>query len=139
MFQCLTVDAELESSFIGSATPITDVFPGENCFATAPMQAIPPLFQQLNEAELLTDFEQAISDRVLAVNQQLARISGPLPQLERIYKNTEQLRSEPEQPIPSFSGRLGEVWQRNILFACFALMFILVGFDLMGLLVLHIH
>src|SRR5438132_9883230 len=48
---------------------------GDALYATTPMPAFRPVFQQPNEEELYTSFEEAISDRVLAVNRRLSHLS----------------------------------------------------------------
>ena len=163
--QCLTADSQLIShSFDTSACGIDDTSSDtsqlEDGFATMPeMPAIStiPTYQSLNEEELHTSFEQAISDRVLIVNKQLSRKSDTFahtytyaqyiqPQLasESLHHSTLMVHRVPipvqEQPqVTLFSLLLGNIWQRSLIFVCMALMFMLIGFDLMGLLVLHVH
>src|SRR5437763_2521500 len=50
----------------------------EDMHATTPMVVVPRTYLRLNEEELHTSFEEAISDRVLAVNKQLRRLSGTM-------------------------------------------------------------
>jgi hypothetical protein len=106
--------------------------------------------QQLpDEEELHTSFEQAISDRLIGVNRQLSLISGPLTDPERAHLlvtrqlNQSSLMPNIEAAAPSVAHAstkgLGSAWQRSLIMVSLALMFLLVGFDLMGLLVLHAH
>ena len=103
-------------------------------FATTPVIAVHPAlaYQQPNEEELHTSFEQAISDRVVAINKQLSRISGPLI-------NSQAMRSVKRQNNFLNSTFLSQAQRQCILYLSLAMMFLLVGFDLMGLLMLYKH
>jgi len=48
---------------------------GDSLFVTTPMPAFRPLFQQSDEEEVYTSFEEAMSEQVLAVNRQLSHLS----------------------------------------------------------------
>src|SRR5438128_6155741 len=117
----------------------------EDCFATMPEM---PAYQQPNEEELHTSFEAAISNRACLLNRQLSLKSGHLtytnvqPTTEPLHPSNTLAKSIdiPELPQVTLSSSYGgNVWQRMIVFACAALMFMLLGFDMMGLLVLHAH
>jgi hypothetical protein len=113
-----------------TATPAPQDF-----FATAPMQAIwrEPDWQR--EEEAYTSFEAAISNRVLALKERHIgtyvetgksdRVSPVMPRLVRgaftFWHGICSRRS----------------WKRGVLLFGAALMFMLIGFDLMGLLVLY--
>src|SRR5271157_2828295 len=56
----------------------TETATPEDMYATTPLAVVCPTYAQPNEEELHTSFEEAISDRVLAVNRQLRRLSIPL-------------------------------------------------------------
>ncbi len=117
-------------------------------FATMPEM---PAYQQSNEEELYTSFEAAISNRACLLNRQLSLKSGPLTYSGAQYAQptTEPYSNAfvksidiPELPQPQVrfsSSYSSNAWQRTIVFACAALMFMLLGFDMMGLLVLHAH
>jgi hypothetical protein len=109
----------------------------EDCYATAPIPVFKPLFQQPNEAELHTSFEEAISDRVLSVNRQLSRLSGPHSNVQQVQSQTGRASEKHQQP--QISALLQSPWQQSLLLISVALMLVLLGFDLMGLLVLHVH
>jgi hypothetical protein len=122
----------------------------EDRFATMPEV---PAYQQPNEEELHTSFEAAISNRACLLNRQLSLKSGPLtysgaqyvqPTTEPLADSNSFVKSidipELQPPQVMFSSCYsGSAWQRTIVFACAALMFMLLGFDMMGLLVLHAH
>jgi hypothetical protein len=101
------------------------------------MPAFRPVFQQPNEEELYTSFEEAISDRALAVNRRLSHLSKAHRSVRQSVSHVESGRSSRE------SGgalvRVGNAWQSGVLLMSIALMLVLLGFDLMGLLVLHMH
>jgi hypothetical protein len=101
-------------------------------FVTEPIIAVETVYQQLAEEELHTLFEQAISDRLLAISMRLKRISGPLNAPQRVETATmlpgTQRRTRLSLP--------GKVWRRYLMLSSVALMLMLTGFDLMGMLVL---
>jgi hypothetical protein len=123
---------ELDSS---SATIDTATL--EDMYQTTPMGVVQPISQHPDEEELHTSFEEAISDRVLVVNRQLSRLSGT--HISNLY-----VRSQTSAPVkqdglavrPTLPGRAR---QRGMLFVALAFMLVLVGFDLMGLLVLYLR
>ncbi len=110
---------------------------GDSLYVTTPMLAFRPVFQQPDEEELYTSFEEAISDRVLAVNRQLSHLS-------RVHRSVRQSVSHVECGRSSRKSggalaRVGKAWQSGVRLISIALMLVLLGFDLMGLLVLHVH
>lgn len=131
----------------------TDDLSVEDNYATTPMVAIQPLYEYPDEEEFYASFEKAISDRLLAVQERLSRISTPMLSTQEVQCDThpyESPRTETLQPVcapmPLVVSRgesrlslFGIDWQRVVIFACFTLMCILIGFDLMGLLVLHMR
>ncbi len=126
---CRTTEQEID---------ICDAPARENNYETAPMRVVLPLFQQPNEEALHTSFEEAISDRQIALHARLQHLptsplSGPLAPY-----NTEPLASVAPALI-SQRQRLPLHIQRSFRQVCMAVMFSLVGFDVMGLLVLHTH
>src|SRR5450631_597824 len=126
-----------------------------NVYATEPMTAIKKLaYQQPDEEELHTSFEEAISDRLLALHSRLSRLSNPTLAVQDAERNTDAVLStttsirnttNPKNvaQIVDALDRLENishptiVWKRTTIFACSATMFLLLGFDLMGFLVLH--
>ena len=131
---CVTTDAELDICGVPSA---------QEDFATVTMQAIRPENTASDEEELHVSFEEAISGRIVAlginrVGSTLA-ITGPLQNTEvrHILSTLNPLEVElhkNEQKI-----LVNKNWLRAINYVCMALMFMLIGFDLMGLLILHMH
>jgi hypothetical protein len=122
----------------------------EDRFVTEPITAVEPAYRQLNEEELHTLFEQAISDRVVAVSTRLKRISSSLNDCKPVSPETTSQRlyqvpeTAPSNWLPDSQERtraisLGSLWQRTIIAASLALILLLTGFDLMGVLVLHMR
>lgn len=118
----------------------------EDSYATAPIVAIQPFYQRLDEEELYTSFEEAISDRLVALRGRLDRIST-----QQLQYNTDPVVSFPTackipeevMPLPALPhsavGPLFNEWQQVVMFVSLALMCMMIGFDLMGLLVLHMR
>ena len=109
----------------------------DDMYATAPLVTMPPTYTQPDEEELHTSFEEAISDRVLAVNKQLKRLSIPLtdslPVLAPPYASIKPLSLRERYGILKYATR-------QVMFSmAIAFMLIMVGFDLMGLLVLNMR
>jgi hypothetical protein len=107
----------------------------EDMYATTPLAVVRPTYVQPNEEELHTSFEEAISDRVLAVNRQLRRLSIPLTGCLSVQSPTctpvKQQSLLARLTHPGYASRLA------MLCVTIAFMLVMVGFDLMGLLVLH--
>ena len=152
--ECLTADANVtkDADVIGATITedlIADTSMMEDWFATMPAISVVSSQQLPDEEELHTSFEQAISERLISVNRQLSLISGPLTDPERAHLlvtrqlNQPSLTANIEAGAPSVAHAStkgpGSVWQRSLLLVSLALLFLLVGFDLMGLLVLHAH
>jgi NH3-dependent NAD+ synthetase len=129
---CSSTDTELDIRRITANMPAP-----EDMYATAPMALLRPAYRQPSEEELHTSFEEAISDRVLAVNRQLQRLSGTLNSTRQVQPQTSSWLKK--QVLALHSSSFEKAWPKGILFAALALMLLMVGFDLMGLLVLHMH
>jgi hypothetical protein len=146
--QCLTTDAELNFRGFNTDAYVNESSLVEDRFATMPVLTVNPLTQPLSEEELHTSFEQAISDRLMIVNQRLSLTSGPLtytyPQRSQVHTeplgNTKAMKSAVYPPVPIQQHHTvltkGD-WRRLLAYGCLALMFTLIGFDLMGVLMLH--
>jgi hypothetical protein len=119
---------------------ITDI---AGAYDTVPTPVVKPPFQQPNEEALHTSFEEAISDRLIALHTGLDRISQRLPSapphdIRPVLLQNAQASGAQQGQTTKLSLHV-TVQQRITIFACFALMFLLSGFDLMGVLVLHMH
>lgn len=141
-----------------TAQPVGTVVVGGDRFATQPgLAAVPapaPTYRPFNEEELHTSFEHAISDRVLAVNRMLTlqgerRITTGLlssqmmplmpSALLQVAPVVAQVVRDKQPRKKSLSLLSSNRWLRGITYSSFALMLMLVGFDLMGMLVLFNH
>ena len=118
-------------------------------FATEPLTAVKPAEQQSSEEELHRLFEQAMSDRVQAISACLHRVSGPLTPRPHTALDGRCTGSVEVVPSPEplrqrggaelWSSLLSNPWQRVIILASLALLLLMSGFDLMGVLVLRMH
>ena len=122
--------AEFDEKFVQDV--ITNI---KSAYATVPTAVVKPAFQRADEEELHTSFEEAISDRLLALHPRLDRISQSLPSAH----DNETVQCQSVQVQQQGLSLNVNMQQRITIFTCFALMFMLTGFDLMGMLVLHMH
>ena len=154
---CLSADATLKANAVSTGTTMTEGLIDrssmiEDWFATTPALLAAPSSILADEEELHTSFEQAISDRLIAVNKRLSLISGPLTNSQQIHaqitrplhqtylpdnEDNDMPSPRPAACAPANSPAIS--WQRSILLGGLALMLLLVGFDIMGLLVLLAH
>ena len=131
---CRVTDAAMNECLSEAGVVHTNAAPDEELYTTAPMAVVQPV--DSSEEELHTLFELAISSRLLAMREQMDRISGPLPHY------TQQRRYETDMlPVVDARPKKTLVFhnpcQRTILFGSLGLMLTMLGFDLMGLLVLY--
>ena len=149
---CISTDTTFDEELFQNEAATT-----ENIYATEPIPAIKkPVYHQPDEEELHTSFEEAISGRLLALHNRLSRLSNPDLDVQHAERNTDAVVSSsistrnttaahqaaqimPAQESVKAVSRLAASWRRATLFACSATIFMLLGFDLMGLLMLHVH
>jgi hypothetical protein len=131
-------------------TTVDDGFATMPSLAAVPAPAPVPTYRPFDEEELHTSFEQAISDRVLAVKRMLQlhshahAVSGLLEQhtapLARPTPASQREQTvvfeQPRKSQKSLALLPNKPWLRGLTYASLALLFMLVGFDLMGMLVL---
>lgn len=127
-FHPAETDLDIFRNTTDSATP-------EDMYATTPMLVVRPTYSQPNEEELHTSFEEAISDRVLAVNRQLRHLLIPLTDCLPVQSPT--YTPVRRQSLLARIVRPGYMSRQTMLCVAIAFMLVMVGFDLMGLLVLH--
>jgi hypothetical protein len=126
---CRTTDAVLNEYVLASDKMNMNVEHFDESYATAPMAVVRPA--SFGEEELHTLFESAISSRLLAMREQMDRISGPLPYTQSRSYDTDVLPVVTKRPFVFHRS-----WQRTLLYTSLALMLTMIGFDVMGLLVL---
>ena len=107
----------------------------QDLFATTPMKAMWREFDWQREEEAYTSFEAAISNRVLALKERHISEYMGTGASGSIASALHTLASTATTIWHKVCPR--RVWRRGLLLAGLALMFMLVGFDLMGLLVLY--
>lgn len=123
---CTSTDAALNDYRVQTHT-----FMVEESYETAPIALTKIAYQPLNEEELHLSFEEAIDSRVVALQARLSRL-----------RCTDSLQGSgsPSTNISLSQGTsrawLSHGWKRGILFCGLALIFTLIGFNLMGLLIL---
>ena len=105
----------------------------EDIYSTTPLM-MRSIYRQPNEEELHSSFEEAISDRVLALNKQFRHLSFPLT--DSLSKQSPVSSVVRRQRLPAYFAFLRHTSRRAILFIAMAFMLVMIGFDLMGLLVL---
>jgi hypothetical protein len=123
-------ETELDIRCITTETAAT-----EDRYSTTPLKNMRSIYRQSNEEELHSSFEEAISDRALVLNRHLRRASIPFTDNVSIQSPLSSVVK-----MPSLSARLtsiGQASRQAMLRIAIAFMLIMVGFDLMGLLVLH--
>ena len=112
----------------------TETTGSEDIYSTTPLIAIRSIYRQSNEDELHSSFEEAISDRVYALNKQLRCLNVPLidnlPVQSSMYPHVELLAK------PTKFTLLSPGIRQVMLLISMAFMLIMVGFDVMGLLIL---
>ena len=126
-----------------------DVSVVDDRFATEPMTAVKPAEQQVSEEELHRFFEQAMSDRMQAISACFKRVSGPLTRQPYTIGDGQYAGSVEGMPSTKplklsggagmWSSLLSNPWQRGITLVSLALLLLMSGFDLMGVLVLHMR
>jgi hypothetical protein len=112
----------------------TETAASDDLYSTTPLIVMRTLYRQPNEDELHSSFEEAISDRVIALNMQLRHLSIPLiddVSMRSSMRPLVKLQSKPTH----FTLLTPAVW-KVILLITIAFMLIMIGFDLMGLLIL---
>src|SRR5215467_9204189 len=105
---CSSTETELDIRRITADMPAP-----EDMYATAPMALLQPAYRQSDE-ELYTSFEEAISDRVLAVNRQLQRLSGTLTSTRQVQPQTSSWLKK--QVLALRSSSFEKAWPQGILF-----------------------
>jgi len=109
----------------------TETTASEDIYSTTPLIVMRSIYRQSNEDELHSAFEEAISDRVFALNKRL-RVSliDNVPVQSSMYPHVKL----PGNPIHFTLLRSGAL--QVMLLITIAFMLIMVGFDVMGLLIL---
>jgi hypothetical protein len=107
----------------------------QDLFATSPMKAMGLEFDWQRAEEAYTSFEAAISNRVLALKERHINIYRETGKGDRVSPVMPRLLRGAFTLWHDICSRRN--WKRGVLLFGAALMFTLIGFDLMGLLVLY--
>ena len=116
-------------------------------FATEPVTAVQVADEYVSEEELYMLFEQAMSDRLFAFGARLSRSSESLTTPSEMADQKARATSGESFPSPmplklgagTWRTMMSNGWQRALTQVSLALMLVMLGFDLMGLLVLLMH
>lgn len=159
VISCLLPEPELNTYGTAMTTavtvsPLAGTVMVEDRFATMPAlkaisAPITATYRPFDEEELHTSFEQAISERVLAVKRMLNLQSNKksvtsTPMLPHAAPLGSATMQQDVQEVVKFVQPCGKTlallhantWLRSLTYASFVLMLMLIGFDLMGILVL---
>ncbi len=117
----------------------------EDHYATMPLGIVLPKQLPVDEEVLYTSFEEALSDRLIALNDHWnyrsdCQLTGI--QQEPSYATNPSLVAQSHtdtEPLAVQSHQITRIWPRWMIFGCLELMRLMIGFDLMGLLILHIR
>jgi len=105
----------------------------EDIYSTTPLM-MRSIYRQPNEDELHSSFEEAISDRVFALNKQLRHLS--VSPIENVSAYSSMRAIVKLQSYPTRLSVLISSSRQVMLHIAIAFMLMMIGFDLMGLLVL---
>lgn len=120
--------------------PERNTAPLGGAYATAPMAAVLPVDQPSSEEELHSSFEEAISGRLVAINNRLDRLSSTShPVMASTRISALQLSVVSGSLCVVQPPVLRRPWRKIVIGVALACICVAVGFDLMGLLVLHLH
>lgn len=111
-------------------------------FATEPQIAVRSAERRVDEEELHRLFELAIGDRIRTTGLQFkhVRASGPVTGVSgRFVRSTAAVPLRQRTDTGVWSLLFGQKLRRTLILASLALCLLLSGFDLMGLLVLHMR
>jgi len=112
----------------------TETTASEDIYSTTPLIVMRSIYRQSNEDELHSAFEEAISDRVFALNKRLSHLSVPLIDTVSVQSAMYPHVELPAKPAHFIMIRPGA--RQVMLLITIAFILIMVGFDVMGLLIL---
>ncbi|HEU5229011.1 MAG TPA: hypothetical protein VFU49_14430 [Ktedonobacteraceae bacterium] len=131
---CVATALELNQYGVQTDIPVVG-----NSYMTEPMPVVTLPAPPINEEEVYSSFEEALSERQQAQQWKLHLLSNS--SLQAVC-NTDALAQHNVTSTQTnvtnaffFKGS----WRRGLIFVSMALILILTGFDLMGLLILHTH
>ncbi|GCF06521.1 hypothetical protein [Dictyobacter arantiisoli] len=133
---CINTDTALDI-----CPPVTAT---DDRYATQPMGIVLPKPLPINEEALHASFDEALSERIMAEHSHLSDLTLRTVQSRPLYKTEPLIQAQtgPQTEPLSYlfeNSSPRQRWQQWIIFFGLALMFVLIGFDIMGLLVLHMR
>lgn len=132
---CIATDLELKQYGVQTDIPVM-----VDSYMTQPMPVMTLPCELVDEEEVYSAFEEALSERQRALQWKSRLLSNASLHAVR---NTDPLAQQSvtfaRTNVSTDTSASNRGWQRGLIFASLALIFILAGFDLMGLLVLHMH
>jgi hypothetical protein len=109
----------------------------EDRYATVPLKIVPPKRSTIDDDVLHASFDAALSERLTALNKRWNSLSStPAYTTESLFNAQPAIEAKSRIACAAQSVY---AWSRQIIYGCLALIFLLIGFDLMGLLVLNTH
>ena len=117
----------------------TDTPAPQDLFATAPIKVMRLEFDWQREEEAYTSFEAAISNRVLALKGRHIGMKVEAGTQESGNVTSTRERFASMAVTTWYKVHSARVWQRGLLLVGAALLLLLAGFDLMGMLVLYVR
>lgn len=105
-----------------------------NSYATVPMAVVRPVTPSLDEEEFHSSFEFALRERSNTLDVGFHDLDGlPISEQRLTCKHGQMYYAQPMARLLVCMS----VWQRYVVYLGLVLSLLLVGFDIMGLLVLH--
>lgn len=111
----------------------------EDRYATVPLSIVVPKQPAVDEDTLHASFDAALSHRLTALHNHWNGGSSQHTQLDTTESRVAIQPSVSTEPLTSCTAQSAYVWPQRIIYSCLVLILLMVGFDLMGLLVLHTH
>ena len=132
MMNCIASALELNPYSLQTDAPVAGT-----SYRTEPMPVVTLASEPINEEEVYSSFEEALSERQQALQWKLHLLSNSSQQGVRNTDVLAQHNVTSMQTNVSNTFSFKGSWQRGFIFVSLALILILTGFDLMGLLILH--
>lgn len=135
MMNCLATDLGLDQYAIQTDMPIMG-----DSYMTTPMPIITLPDKLVDEEEVYSSFEEALSERQQALQWKLRLLShSSLHAVRNTDPLAQQNITSTQKNVSNDDASFKRNWRRGFVFASLALILMLMGFDFMGLLVLHMR
>jgi len=132
---CIATDLEVNQCAVQTDMPVMG-----DSYMTQPMPVMTLPHELVDEEEVYSSFEEALSERQRALQWKLRLLSNSsLHAVRNTDPLAQQSVTSAQTNVSTDASSSSRFWQHGLIFASLALILILTGFDLMGLLVLHMH